>query len=71
MYDVPENVSILLNSREAARLLCISERTLWTMMKSGSLPHVRIGRSVRYDRGDLKIWIDKQKQNIVQASEKC
>ncbi len=55
--------AMLLTSPEAAQMLSISERSLWTLMKSGSIPHVRIGRSVRYDRDDLKAWIEKQKQN--------
>jgi excisionase family DNA binding protein len=62
MNDVPTLESLLLDSRIAARLLSISERSLWSLMKSGSIPHVRIGRSVRYDREDLKAWIEKQRQ---------
>jgi predicted DNA-binding transcriptional regulator AlpA len=57
-----KSTSLLVNSRDAAQLLSISERSLWTHMKSGSLPHVRIGRSVRYDIVDLREWIDDQKQ---------
>ena len=44
----------LLRPREAAEALCISERTLWTLTKLGEIPCVRLGRSVRYDPGDLR-----------------
>ncbi len=65
MNDKTKFDSVLLNSPETAKMLSISERSLWTLMKSGSLPHVRIGRSVRYDREDLKTWIETQKQNKI------
>ena len=47
----------LLTVREAADVLRVSERTLWTLTKSGALPSVRVGRSVRYDQNDLAEWI--------------
>lgn len=44
----------LLTPREAADRLCISERKLWALtMPRGSLPCVRIARSVRYAVHDL------------------
>lgn len=49
---------LLLNSRDAARLLAISERKLFDL----PIPRVKLGRSVRYDRADLVNWIEKQKQ---------
>lgn len=52
----------LLTPKEAAALLSISERTLWTLTNNGEIPAVRIGRSVRYDPADLAAWIEQQKQ---------
>lgn len=37
---------LLLSVTEAARLLNVSPRTVWSLTESGSLPHVRIGRRV-------------------------
>jgi excisionase family DNA binding protein len=48
---------MLLTSRQAARLLAISERTLYTFTKAGAIPVVRIGRAVRYGTDDLREWI--------------
>lgn len=48
---------LLLSPREAARSLSVSERTLYSLMKSGELTHVRIGRLVRYPRAELEAWI--------------
>lgn len=51
----------LLTAREAADVLRISERTLWSLTNSGELPSVRVGRSVRYDQSDLASWIASRK----------
>ena len=47
----------LLRAAEAARVLAISPRKLWSLTASGDIPHVRIGRVVRYSRLDLEAWI--------------
>lgn len=49
----------LLTQREAASVLCLSERTLERMRVSGLGPkHVRLGRrSVRYRQSDLEAYI--------------
>ena len=55
-----EGSSLLLTPREAAKALAISERKLWGMKASGEIPHVRLGRSVRYPVADLERWIAEQ-----------
>jgi excisionase family DNA binding protein len=52
---------MLLLTRQAAKLLNISERTLWTLTNEGKIPCVRVGRSVRYDPNDLRAWIASAK----------
>lgn len=52
---------LLLTSREAAKLLCISERKLWELTDRGELPAVRVDRVKRYDPSDLRQWIDRHK----------
>jgi hypothetical protein len=39
---------LLVNTREAARLLGISARLLWTLTNRGDVPCVRLGGAVRY-----------------------
>lgn len=51
----------LLPTREAARALSVSERTLFTLTQRGDIPAVRIGRSVRYDPADLHRFIEQAK----------
>jgi len=56
---VESNPQILLSSREAAKLLNISERTLWGFAKSGRiLQPIRIGTSVRWNALELRRWAD-------------
>jgi excisionase family DNA binding protein len=56
-------VPMLLTAREAAKVLAVSERTLFSLTKSGAIPVVRIGdRGIRYDPADLRAWIDSAKK---------
>ncbi len=56
-----EPMKRLLRPDEAAALLTISPRTLWTLTSEGKIPAVRLGRSVRYDVRDLEHAIEKMK----------
>ncbi len=49
-------VPILVGIDEAARMLGVSSRTVWTLTDSDSLPHVRIGRRVLYPVDALRRW---------------
>ena len=60
--NVPLKSCLLLKPPQAAEALAISPRKLWGMTASGEIPHVRIGRSVRYPVDDLQRWIDDQKE---------
>ncbi|HQR09584.1 MAG TPA: helix-turn-helix domain-containing protein [Gemmatales bacterium] len=48
----------LLTSREAAKLLGISERTLWTLTKQGKVAAAKLGKSVRYRGEDLRRYVE-------------
>lgn len=45
--------------REAAAMLAMSERTLWTLTKSGALRARKVGRLVRYARRDLEAFMER------------
>jgi excisionase family DNA binding protein len=48
----------LLDQREAAKLLRLSERTLERLRLTGGGPlYIKCGRSVRYRESDLESWI--------------
>ncbi|MBX3426608.1 MAG: helix-turn-helix domain-containing protein [Pirellulales bacterium] len=56
--------ALLVDAREAARMLSVSPRKLWgmTFEDSPGLPFVRCGRLVRYSPDDLRQWIDAQRK---------
>lgn len=55
----PEDQELLIDSREAAKLLKVSSRTLWSMQKEGRMPApIRIGRVVRWSYEALKRWVE-------------
>lgn len=58
--STPAKPALLLTPQQAAEALAISPRKLWGMTASGEIPHIRIGRSVRYPVDDLRRWIDAQ-----------
>ena len=48
----------VLDAREAAAYLAVSETTLRRMVRRGELPHVRLGKvSVRFRLLDLDAWL--------------
>ena len=53
---------LLMTPQQAAEALAISPRKLWGMTSSGEIPHIRIGRCVRYPVDELKLWIANQKE---------
>jgi excisionase family DNA binding protein len=47
----------LLNAAEAAQLLHVPRSTLYELVRSRHLPHVRVGRSLRFTKEDLAEWV--------------
>ena len=52
-----KNLALLLNSREAAQALSISEPHLSRLTRIGVIPHVRVGKCLRYSLDALEKWI--------------
>ncbi|MDA0240523.1 MAG: helix-turn-helix domain-containing protein [Proteobacteria bacterium] len=62
LTPTPPQGKLLLSQREAAAMLSISTRTLFSIIKSGKLPAVRIGSGgVRVALSDLERFIDQQR----------
>lgn len=59
--------SLLLNSRDAAEALSISEPHLSRLTRSGIIPHVRVGKCLRYSVEALENWI-RQSESKESAS---
>ena len=60
--NTPDTTPLLLTAQQAAAALAISTRKLWGMTASREIPHLRVGRCVRYPLDDLQRWIDAQKE---------
>ena len=48
---------LALTYREAAASLGVCERSIWSLVRDGSLPAVRIGRSVRIPVSELEKFV--------------
>ena len=55
-----DSAPLAVGRSEAASMLGISERLLWTWTKSGMIPHVRIGTRVLYPVEQLRVWLNNQ-----------
>lgn len=51
---------LAVNARDAAALLGVSQRLLWTWTHAGQIPHVRLGRRVLYPVDELRKWLSEQ-----------
>lgn len=58
MSDAQLYTEPLLDACEAAKLLHVPRSTLYELVRSRGLPHVRIGdRGLRFTRSGLQTWI--------------
>ena len=62
-----KDVKLLLTIQEAAEALGISERKLWGMTDSREIPHVRLGRCLRYAVRELEQWINEHMEGSSDA----
>ena len=51
---------LLLRADEVARILGVGRSKAYELMADGTLPVVRIGKSVRVPAGPLRTWIEGQ-----------
>lgn len=62
---------LLLSPRQASRTLAISERTLFTLTKSGAVPYIRIGKLVRYSVDGLRKYIERAGEGDPTRRQEC
>lgn len=51
-----------LTLQEVADLLKIKERTIYQWAQLGKIPGFKLGNAWRFDRDDIEVWIEEQKQ---------
>ncbi len=55
-----ETIPHLITAEELAKLMKVSERTLWRLLSGGKLPKpVRIGRNTRWRLAEVTDWIER------------
>jgi excisionase family DNA binding protein len=52
----------LLEAKDVAAMLGVPVGWVREHTRSGAIPHVQLGRYVRYDRGDVLAWVEAQKR---------
>lgn len=52
----------LLTFRQGCDMLGIGVRLGWSMVNRGELPHLRVGRLIRFRRASLLDWIARQER---------
>jgi excisionase family DNA binding protein len=65
--QMKSQAALLLNSRDAARMLAMSERALWDLMNRGEVRAIRVGRSVRYSPADLEAFVNARIESAAAA----
>jgi excisionase family DNA binding protein len=55
---------VLLSYSQVAKLLQVSARSVWSLVnRSGDLPAIRVGSSVRIDKRDVLTFINSQRES--------
>ena len=57
----------LLTANEVSDLLGISREALWRYVRMGLIPHIRIGRLIRFVEKDILEWIQEGGCGIARA----
>lgn len=58
----------LLDARQAAERLGVSERTVRQMGRDGRLPVIRVGNQMRFEVDDLEEWLSERKRRAEQRA---
>jgi excisionase family DNA binding protein len=61
MPSVKDETRLLVPPVEAAAMLSISPRKLWSLAASHQIVQCKVGRSVRYSVDDLRAFVEQQR----------
>jgi excisionase family DNA binding protein len=59
--ELPQILNPLLTIIQTAKILGVTDRTVWALTKQGQLPSIKIGHSRRYSQEDVQAYIDRQR----------
>jgi excisionase family DNA binding protein len=73
MSDKVQSQPVVLRYREAAKVLGVSQRTLWLWTKAGLIPHVRVGlgrrKTILYPLDEIKAWLANQSRTQINGKK--
>jgi excisionase family DNA binding protein len=52
----------LLNYRNAAEMLGLSERTVHSLKAKGMIPYIKIGKLIKFSEESLRLWLQSKEQ---------
>jgi excisionase family DNA binding protein len=55
----------LLDTDEIAKVLCVTPRHIRRLVAERRIPFVKVGRFVRFEPGELDVWLDQQRVDVV------
>ena len=67
--DSEGNTERYMTAREAAQYLGYKLGSLYNKCAAGEIPHLRLGRALRFRRADLDAWVDGQNPVAVVSDE--
>lgn len=65
MPSVKDENKLLVPPVEAAAMLSISPRKLWSLAASHQIVQCKVGRSVRYSVDDLRAFVEQQRTGAI------
>lgn len=67
---VPARRTPLLDTDELAEVLRVTPRHVRRLVAERRIPFLKVGRFVRFDPGELDIWLDEQRVDLIQRSSR-
>jgi excisionase family DNA binding protein len=58
LEDAPELMTVV----EVARWLRVHQRTVYRLVRQEDLPHVRVGRGLRFTRAEVEAWMRRRSE---------
>jgi excisionase family DNA binding protein len=55
----------MIDSKAVARLIGSTERHVWSLCANRLIPHYKVGGKLRFNRGEVLDWLEKQKREAV------
>ncbi|MGP0030636.1 MAG: helix-turn-helix domain-containing protein [Acidimicrobiales bacterium] len=63
--SAPAHRAPLLDTDEIAKILCVTPRHIRRLVAERRIPFVKVGRFVRFEPGELDVWLDQQRVDVV------